>query len=465
VGDGGVERTRVLSVDEDVEAHALRRRGWTVAAIARHLERDPRTIKAYLEGERVAGARRAPADPFERFAEYCRVRLGDDPHLWARVLFDEVAGLGYQGGYSTFTRAVRRWGLRPHCEACSRASGRDVAVIDHPAGEETQFDWLELPDAPEAWGVGRCAHLLVGALSHSGRWRGVLAESEDFAHLVDALDQVVRRLGGVTAAWRFDRMATVFNHSRDQVTAQFAPVAKYYGAQVKICPPRRGNRKGVVEKANHSAAQRWWRTLPDESSVQAAQAGVDRLAAEMDGRRRIVDSVATTVGELASGEPLLVVPVLPFPAVTEVARLVSAQGLVSFEGNAYSVPPGLAGRQVVVRRRLGAEVLHLVTGTGAVVAEHRAAAPHTGAVVRDDGHVRALEAAVLASFSTAPPCPRKVRRPPSKEALAEADRLTGVPVAETAARVVIDMSAYVAAAGRPWRGASQDPDETEDQAQ
>ncbi|MFE4638178.1 hypothetical protein ACFRJ1_33085 [Streptomyces sp. NPDC056773] len=29
---------------------------------------------------------------------------------------------------------------------------------------------------------------------------------------------------------------------------------------VDICPPRRGNRKGVVEKANHSAAQRWWRT-------------------------------------------------------------------------------------------------------------------------------------------------------------------------------------------------------------
>jgi transposase len=282
VGDGGGERTRVLSVDEDVEAHALRRRGWTVAAIARHLGRDPRTVKAYLEGERVAGVRRAPTDPFERFAEYCRVRLSDDPHLWARVLFDEVVGLGYQGGYSTFTCAVRRWGLRPHCEACSRASGRDVAIIEHPAGEETQFDWLELPDAPASWGVGRCAHLLVGALSHSGCWRGVLAESEDFARLVDALDQVVRRLGGVTAQWRFDRMATVFNHSRDQVTAQFSPVAKYYGAQVRICPPRRGSRKGVVEKANHSAAQRWWRTLPDESSIQVAQAGGP--AGRRDGR-------------------------------------------------------------------------------------------------------------------------------------------------------------------------------------
>jgi transposase len=464
VAGGGVERDRVLSVDEDVEAHALRRRGWTVAAIARHLGRDPRTVKAHLDGARVAGVRRTPADAFERFVEYCRLRLTDDPHLWARTLFDEVVALGYQGGYSTFTRGLRRWSVRPHCEACSRASGRDVAIIEHPPGEETQFDWLELPDAPAGWGVGRSAHLLVGALSHSGRWRGVLAEAEDFAHLVDALDAVVRRLGGVSRLWRFDRMATVFDRSRDDVAVSFAAAAKYYGAQVRICPPRRGNRKGVVEKANHSAAQRWWRTLPDDVSVLAAQAGVDRLAERMDARRRMVDAVATTVGALAAAEELSAVPVLPFPAVTEVKRTVSPQSLVSFDGNFYSLPPGLAGREVTVRRKLGAAVLHLVTPGGAIVAEHRVAPAHAGAVVRDEGHVRALEAAVLASFSSAPPCPRKVRRPASPDARAEAARLAGIPVNDTAARVVIDMNTYVAAAARLQHPVMQDPEKVEEQA-
>jgi transposase len=124
-------------------------------------------------------------------------------------------------------------------------------VIAHPPGEEIQFDWLELPDPPASWGVGSHAHLLVGALAHSGRWRAMLAESEDFPHLVQALDEVVRRLGGTARRWRFDRMATVCYPSSGQVTAAFAAVAKYYGAGVDICPPRRGNRKGVVEKANH----------------------------------------------------------------------------------------------------------------------------------------------------------------------------------------------------------------------
>ena len=36
--------------------------------------------------------------------------------------------------------------------------------------------------------------------------------------------------------------------------------AKHYGVGVDPCPPRRPNRKGVVEKAIHYIAQRWWRT-------------------------------------------------------------------------------------------------------------------------------------------------------------------------------------------------------------
>ncbi|EUA07603.1 transposase IstA domain protein [Mycobacterium kansasii 732] len=46
-------------------------------------------------------------------------------------------------------------------------------MIPHPPGEETQWDWLELPDPPASWGWGKTAHLLVGSLSHSGMWRGL----------------------------------------------------------------------------------------------------------------------------------------------------------------------------------------------------------------------------------------------------------------------------------------------------
>ncbi|WP_326607851.1 hypothetical protein [Streptomyces sp. NBC_01800] len=141
-----------------MDAHALRRQRWTISAIARHLGRDRKTIRAYLIGEQVPGERRQSADAFVQFLEYSRQRLADDPHLWASTLFDEVKALGYAGGYSTFTRALRRYQVRPHCEPCHAASGRNVAVIAHPPGEEIQFDWLELPDAPDALMGGEASH-------------------------------------------------------------------------------------------------------------------------------------------------------------------------------------------------------------------------------------------------------------------------------------------------------------------
>jgi transposase len=438
----------VLTREEDVDAHALRRQGWSISAIARHLGRDRKTIRAYLDGQREPGVRRPRADPFLEVLAYCRQRLADDPHLWSQTLFDEAVELGYCGGYSTFTRALRKYKARPHCEPCQRTDGRDRAIIEHPPGEEMQFDWLELPDPPPEWGCGSHAHLLVGALSHSGRWRGVLAESEAFPHLVEALDQVLRRLDGTPRRWRTDRMATVCYPATGQVLPAFAAVAKFYGVGVDICPSRRGNRKGVVEKANHTAAQRWWRTVSDGVTLQAAQSGIDKLAVRMDQRRRMVDEAATTVGALADAEQLLRLPTTVFPAQAEVIRIVSAQALVSFRGNFYSVPPGMGGAQVAVRWRLGEPDLSIATAGGAVVARHERVRDGAGATVRDAGHVRALERAVLTGFTDAARCRGKVRRPPSPEALAEAERVREQARADPAQRVVIDLSTYADVADR-----------------
>ena len=234
----------MLTREDDIDVHALRRQGWTISAIARHLGRDRKTIRAYLGG-RQAGVR-APAlpDGFDPFVDYCRARLAEDPHLWAMTLFDEVVGLGYDRAYSTFTRQLRARKLRPACEPCVPARGRPTAVIDHPAGEETQWDWVELPDPPAAWaaaGYGCKAFLLVGALAHSGRWRGVLCSSMEQPQLIDAQHRVSAGLGGLTRSWRFDRMATVCHPGSGKVSASFAAVAKHYGVTVAISPPRRGN--------------------------------------------------------------------------------------------------------------------------------------------------------------------------------------------------------------------------------
>lgn len=86
--------------------------------------------------------------------DYCRAPLSEDPHLSAMTLLDQVSALGYGRRYLAFTRRPRARGLGPACEPCSPVKGRP-AVIDHPPGEETLFDWAELPDPTRRLGRGR----------------------------------------------------------------------------------------------------------------------------------------------------------------------------------------------------------------------------------------------------------------------------------------------------------------------
>ena len=120
--------------EEDMEATALRKQGWSISAIALHLERDRKTIRRYLDGAVVGERRRSEPDPFERFVPYVTERLREDPHLWASTLFDELGALGFSRSYQTFTRELRARELRPHCEACDGVKGESHDRDRAPCG-------------------------------------------------------------------------------------------------------------------------------------------------------------------------------------------------------------------------------------------------------------------------------------------------------------------------------------------
>ncbi len=429
----------MLTWEEDVEAAALRAQGWSIAAIARHLDRDPKTIRAYLDGDRVPGQRRSSRpDPFAPFADYVAARLAEDRHVWASALYDEVTALGYPGSYPSFTRALRSRGLRPHCEACAGVKGRETVDIEHPPGAEQQWDWADLPGAP--WGGS--AHVLIGALSSSSQARVVLSESEDLPHLVEALDGVLRRFGGTARRWRFDRMATVIDPNTQRLQPGFAAVAKHYGVGVDPCPPRRGNRKGVVEKAVHFLTQRWWHTARLESAA-GAQASLDRFwATTVDARAR---PGGHSFGELGDSEPLLTLPIEPYPATVEVTRTVAANCTIAFRGNHYSTPPGLVGQTVTCRHRLGTLELAVSSAAGVLLATHRLAPPGAGRTLRLASHAAALERVVLQAFTTKRPCQRKANRPPGAQAQAAARQLHLSP--QEHGEVTVDLARYAELAG------------------
>lgn len=435
----------MLSERSSVDIHALKRQGMTISEIARRTHHDRKTIRAYLNGEREPGVRKQNVpDPFDEFVDYVTARLTEDPHLWVATLLDELRPLGYDGSYPTLTRQIRDRGLRPACTACAHVTQRPNAIIEHPPGEETQFDWLELPDPPAQWALPhKNAYLLVGSLAHSGVWRAVLAPSMDVPHLLAAMTTLLAALGGLTRVWRFDRMATVLNPVTRDLTPMFAGFAKHHGVQPVVCRPRSGNRKGVVEKNNHTAAQRWWRTLPDGLTLEQAQASVDAFARGQDERPRRTETGKTTAKAMFAAERLRPLPPIVFPVVVTEERTATRQALIDWRGNRYSVPPELAAAKVVVQQRLGADTIDIATTSGTVVARHRVAEPGLGVTIRDTGHVTALEAIAMASAPPGRPHRRKERIPPGPAALRAAQVLTGTgqPVS-----TVISLAAYEQAA-------------------
>jgi transposase len=408
----------MLTQEDDVEIHALAARGWSKAAIARHTGRDRKTISKYLARPWGQERDRAPSC-LEPFRGYLEARFTDDPHIEATVLYRELVEAGFDRSYPTLVRELRRLELRPVCVVCQHRRGRAPTVeIEHPAGEEIQWDWLELHDTP--W--REPAFVLIGALSHSGRFRAVFCEQMTFGHLAQAIHLVLVGLGGTPRVWRTDRMATIVIPGTDRLTVDAANIAKHYGVEIALCPPRRAQRKGVVEKAVQFTTNSWWRTARVTTTAQA-QTSVDRWSETVaDQRPRPAGS---TVGEIGAREPLRQLPALAYPAMMTVQRKASRSALVAFDGNHYSVPPVQAGRTVTVLCRLGEPTVRIVSAAGEIVATHRRVAAGAGQTVRTAEHAALLEKAVLAAFTTDHACRRKANRPPGPRALAELAGLTG----------------------------------------
>ncbi len=111
-------------------------------------------------------------------------------------------------------------------------------------------------------------------------------------------------------------MATIVVPGTDRLTVDAANLAKHYGVEIAVCPPRRAQRKGVVEKAIQYLTRSWWRTARVSSPAEA-QTSLDRWSVEVADQRA---RPGGTVGEIGVAEPLRVLPALAYPAVITVTR-------------------------------------------------------------------------------------------------------------------------------------------------
>jgi predicted transcriptional regulator len=124
----------VLPQDRAEQIIALSKDGVSGREIARLLGHSPATVRSYVNGQTIPGSR-APSlrDKFTGvFADYCRQRLADDPHLQCSMLLSELADLGFKGSRATFYRGLTSYQLLP--PARRRSQMQDDGPLENASG-------------------------------------------------------------------------------------------------------------------------------------------------------------------------------------------------------------------------------------------------------------------------------------------------------------------------------------------
>lgn len=298
----------------------------------------------------------------ERFGD-ARVTAASDTRCEARQVYDVlVREDGFAGSY----QAVRRYLRRRFGPAPVQA----VRRVELPPGVQAQHDWFE--DQLGVAGERVAGYGLIGTLSFSRATCVWVSPTMTQLAWQSGHLALFRRYGGTPLWVRIDNLKTGVARGAGPtavLNATFARFAATCGFQVDPCRAAMGQDKGKVERqvrTERSAfADLLVRDWPDWAALQAA---LDERATELHARRPC-PATGTPVAEAFAAErpALLPVPALSEPFDVVVARRVSRDCLVSFEGRRYSVPFRWVGHSVEV---LGTTQHVVIQAEGHEVARH-----------------------------------------------------------------------------------------------
>ena len=194
----------MVRLGEIVLIHDLKRQGLSIAAIARQVGLDRKTVRRYLRGglEPPAYKRREPGPRLiEAFEAYLRERVAAYPELSGKRLLREIREFGYQGGYTAVTDFLRevRPAQRPPFER----------RFETPPGRQAQVDFAEFKvvfdDEP---GVVRKVWLFTMVLGHS-RWIwGRFCAGQDLQTVLRCHIDAFAAMGAAPSELLYDRMKT-----------------------------------------------------------------------------------------------------------------------------------------------------------------------------------------------------------------------------------------------------------------
>ena len=365
----------MIRVEERFMIKELHRQGVSISEIARRTGHDRKTVRAIVNGPLVpvATKRRPKARKLDPFVPYLEKRIAEGV-LNAQKLYQELLPLGYEGK----ERMVRAF-VQPYRQPPSAAA---TVRFETEPGEQAQVDWGHFGRI-DYYGRQRPLYGFVMTLGWSRAMYLEFTVSADAAWFLRCHLHAFHYLGGVPQEVLHDNLKTAVLE-RDGAghihwNQRYLDFAHYYGFTPRACWPRRPQTKGKVESGIKYVRGNFWPGLHfadlEDLNGQAlgwlnnvANVRVHGTTNEVPFDRLPQEGLMSLAGKA------------DYDTSVHSYRRSSADCLVSYQGNFYSVPAAYVRQQLLVKETEREELL-IYTADGEEIAHHRLHRGHRQRVV------------------------------------------------------------------------------------
>jgi len=316
-----------------------------------------RSLKRLPSKVQVEHTWRTRKDPFANVWAELEDKLGNNPGLQAKTLFDDLQrrypGQFAAGQLRTLQRRVKAWrGLN--------GPGKEVFFPQkHKPGVLCQSDFTHMDSLGVTIMGQPFDHLMYHFVLTYSNWEtGTICFSESFETLAQGLQNALWELGGVPAMHQTDRFsAAVSNLSRitkrqvgsakkKEFTRRYAALLDHYGMDRRMIQPRKANENGDVEQRHYRfkvaiSQALMLRGSRDFAARKAYEAFLHQLLNRLNASRR--DRLTEELKHLRS------LPNRRLDASKKLLLRVGPSSTINIQGNVYSVHSRFIGERVEVR--------------------------------------------------------------------------------------------------------------------
>ena len=348
--------------------------GKSIKEIARTLKLSRNTVRKVLRSEDTSFSYERQVQPrpkVGRWKEELDRLLATNSEASARErltlirIFEELRGLGYDGGYDAIRRYARSWAKANASETASAF----VPLIFAP-GEAYQFDWShEIVVMDGVTTIVKVAHV---RLCHS-RMMFVRAYPRETQEMVfDAHERAFAFFKGACARGIYDNMKTavetIFVGKDRQYNRRFLQMCSHHLVDPVACTPASGWEKGQVENQVGLVRERFFTPRLRFKSYDELNAWLLDKCLSWAKAHAHPERPDRTIWEVFEEERPKLIPYRGrFDGFHALPASVSKTCLIRFDNNKYSVSASAVGRPVDIHAYADRIVIRQ---EGRTVAEH-----------------------------------------------------------------------------------------------